>query len=77
MTTTFTLELGHTHAATRYCGPSSNALVFRLFDPGWVVDRWHASDLLINYIGGGGWYIGRGASMQIVDAAMHTAAQIF
>jgi len=52
--------------------------VFRLFDPSWVMDRWHASDLLVNYIGGGGGYIGRGAdTMQIVDAAMHTAEQIF
>ena len=69
---------GTTVQLTSYCGPSSNALVFRLFDPSWVMDRWHASDLLVNYIGGGRGYIGRGAdTMQIVDAAMHTAEQIF
>jgi hypothetical protein len=36
--------------------------VFRLFDPSWVMDRWHASDLLVNYIGGGEGNIGHGAS---------------
>lgn len=63
---------------TSYCAPQSGNLVFRFFDPNWAADRWHASDLLVNYVGGGGSYIGRGAdTLQIIDAAMHITPQVF
>lgn len=61
-----------------YCAPSSGKLVFRLSDPDNSFNQWHASDLLVNYIGGGSGYIRNGReTFEFLDVKHAVADKVF
>eukprot|EP00037_Helgoeca_nana_P025190 m.273007 g.273007 ORF g.273007 m.273007 type:complete len:473 (+) comp26879_c0_seq72:866-2284(+) len=78
-TTGFPTASGTTIQLTTYCAPTSDHLVFRFFNPSWALinNRWHASDILANYVAGNSPLLQAGAAMAIVDQAMHINATVF
>ena len=64
-------DIYHDMGISTYC-TTDGYLAFALTDPGHTTDGnlWHASDIVVNYVGGSGNYVARGSLLEITESAI-------